>query len=61
MVANDRPGRPLGLRSALFTNGFVDFLKDDNPSSPSDSIEPSKTSLFEIPSSSLNVEVKEND
>jgi len=44
-----------------FTNGFVDFLKDDNPSSPSDSIEPSKTSLFEIPSSSLNVEVKEEE
>jgi hypothetical protein len=37
---------------------FFDFLKDD---SSSDSNESSKTSLFEIPSSSLNVEVKEEE
>lgn len=47
------------LTEPSFPNTYFDFLKDDNPVAKSASESEDNASLFEIPSSSLNVEVKE--
>jgi len=47
------------LTEPSFPSTYFDFLKDDSPAAKSPCESEEKTSLFEIPSSSLNVEVKE--